>query len=233
MKRGRQIRRRRGMVLAMAAVFAISCASAHAQRYFGWRVARRMQVIPVGVYMQQGRFPEQRPAPIIRRPPPQGFRNGSPEEFGRGGFHPHGEHLSQWMAAHSNLTPQQQQEALGREPGFNALPPDVQQRMRQRLAQLDAMRPEARARMLDHMELMERLEPAQRTAVRNAMHTWAALPEPDRSIVGQAFRETRGMPPEERLAILNARYRNLDPQARQALQQLMDVEPLLPPPGQP
>src|SRR5579864_3894655 len=37
------------------------------------------------------------------------------------------EHLPQWMARHSNLSPTEQQKALENEPGFRDLPPQTQQ----------------------------------------------------------------------------------------------------------
>ena len=40
------------------------------------------------------------------------------------------------MSQHRNLSPQQQQQALDREPGFRDLPQETQQRMHNRLAQL-------------------------------------------------------------------------------------------------
>ena len=72
---------------------------------------------------------------------------------------PHGEHLAEWMNQHRDLSPQQQQQALDREPGFRELPQPTQQRMRDRLTQLDAMTPDQRQRVLARNEALERLTP--------------------------------------------------------------------------
>lgn len=175
-----------------------------------------------------------RPAPIERRPPgttalPQVSAAPPRAVQGVGGFRGKGEHLSDWMSAHSTLTPPQQQEALRNEPGFRELPQPTQQRYLDRLNQLNSMPPEKRQRWLAQTEAMERLSPEQRAAVRSATLQWGALPPEDKKIVGKAFRDLRGMPPEQRLQILNERYRNLSPQGRQALTQLMQVEPWMPP----
>ncbi len=111
---------------------------------------------------QQGMQPEryaqqQSPAPVERRAPPQ---QGQPDQVHSNQGQssqlsqierrnsqtpgaPRGEHLADWMNQHRNLTPQQQQQALEHEPGFNQLPQQTQQRMRNRLAQLNAMPPAA------------------------------------------------------------------------------------------
>ena len=180
----------------------------------------------------------QAPAPIERRPPPaasagqatSGQRQGS-------GKLPRGEHLAQWMNQHSNLSPEQQQQALGQEPGFSNLPSDTQQRYRDRLAQLDALNPAQRQRFLAHTEAMERLSPDQRAEVRGAMGRLGALPIEQRRVVAHTFRSLRDLPPEQRLSALNSgRYGPpLDPQQRDVLLGLLQIEPMLerPAPRQP
>lgn len=139
-----------------------------------------------------------------------------------------GNHLNEWMNAHSNLPLAQQHAALDREPGFRELPPETQQRLHERLSELNAMPPQQRQRMIANTEAMERLSPAQRAEVRSSMLELGSLPPPQRSVVQHAFRELRGLPPQDRLNLLNSRYRDLDPQSRVTLEHLMQVEPLLP-----
>ena len=187
---------------------------------------------PQGFYGQQNGAA----APIERRPPQNAAPNASvsaapplrPNSLTGTGAR--GEHLMDWMNAHSNLTPQQQQDALGREPGFRDLPGQTQQRIRDRLSELDAMPPQQRQRMVAHTEQMERLNPAQRAEVRGAMLQLGSLPREQQRAVSQAFRELRTVPPEQRESMLNARYGNLSPQQRYTLDRLMQVEPMLPPP---
>ncbi|MGO4210193.1 DUF3106 domain-containing protein [Terriglobus sp. 2YAB30_2] len=157
-----------------------------------------------------------------RRPAPQ--RQMSPA--GGGG---RGEHLAQWMDKHRNLTPQQQQNALRSEPGFQQLPPETQARVMGRLGQLNAMPPQQRERVINRAEAMEKLEPQQRQQVRGALSQLGALPTERRRLVARAFRDLRRMPPEQRQNTLNSpAYRDFTPQERSTLNNLMQVEPMLP-----
>ena len=182
----------------------------------------------------------QPPAPIERRPPPAaspapGYTGAqmSPNERRTPSPLPRGEHLAQWMSLHSNLTPEQQQQALGNEPGFDKLPAETQQRYRDRLAQLDALNPEKRQRFLAHTEAMERLSPDQRAEVRAAMGQLGALPTEERRVVARTFRALRDLPPEQRLSALNSgRFGPpMDGAQRAVILNLLRVEPMLPPPA--
>lgn len=146
---------------------------------------------------------------------------------------PRGEHLAQWMSQHSHLTPAQQQQALGQEPGFGNLPSETQQRYRDRLAQLDALNPQRREQFLARTEAMERLNPDQRAEVRGAMSQLGALPADQRRIVARTFRALRDLPADQRVNALNSgRYGPpLDNQQRTVIFGLLRVEPMLPPPG--
>lgn len=140
------------------------------------------------------------------------------------------EHLPQWMARHSNLSPADQQKALEKEPGFRDLPPETQQAMRNRLAQLNNMTPEQRRRMLDRTEAMEHLTPPQRQQVRGALEQYRSLPEDRRRLVARAFKGLREMPEPQRQAMMNSdRFRGqFSDQERNALSNLLAVEPYLP-----
>jgi hypothetical protein len=157
-------------------------------------------------------------APIVRRNP-QAQAQGEK-----------GEHLQAWMNQHRNLTPEQQQQALDHEPGFRQLPQATQQRMHNRLAQLNAMNPQTRERTQNHIEWMEHLSPDQRTQVRGSMEQLGALPPEQRRQVAQSFRDLRALPPDQRGAAMNSpQYQNMNPAQRAALNNLLRVEPLLPP----
>lgn len=137
------------------------------------------------------------------------------------------EHLLQWMDRHSNLTPDQQQRALEREPGFHDLPPQTQQRMRDRLSQLNHMNPDRRRRWLERNEAIAQLAPQQRQQVRDAMHQFGSLPPERRHQVAQAFRELRDLPPDQQQNLVNSdQYRaRFSPDERQALSGLLSIEP--------
>jgi hypothetical protein len=183
----------------------------------------------------QGRGGQQAPAPIERRPPAAHPNATQPNANQQGAGHlvgpgrAKGEHLAEWMNAHSNLTLGQQQQALEREPGFRELPAATQQRMRERLSQLNAMSPDKRQRVLDRNEAMERLTPDQRGQVRGAMQQLGQLPPEQRRAVAQSFRELRQLPANERMAaMLGSRYSWMNSEQKSALVHLIQVEPMIP-----
>lgn len=155
-----------------------------------------------------------------------------------GGQHPGGQqahprqqpHLGEWIQNHQNLSPQDQQRALQKEPGFRNLPPQQQQRLTNRLGDLNRLPPNARQRVLNRTEALERLSPEQRQQVRGAMQHMATLPADRQRFVGQAFRELRNVPPDQRDAYLNnSRFRGqFSDQERGVLDGLFQVEPMLP-----
>ena len=164
-------------------------------------------------------------APIERRPPPMEHTGGN----GRRGMQ---QHLPQWMESHRSLPLEQQQNALGAEPGFRQLQPQVQQRMRDRLTQLNAMSPEQRQRILSRTEAMEQLSPPQRQEVRGAMQQLGSLPDDRRHAVARTFRRLREVPPAQQQDTLNSpQFRSqFSDQERGTLNNLLKVAPLLPPP---
>lgn len=195
------------------------CAVAQAQRRMGGFVGP----------MHIGYAQHQRPAPIVREPP---VPKSPPQPVAHGPVPPTGGHLAEWMSHHRNLTPAQQQEALTREPGFKELPPATQLRLQTRLGQLNAMTPEQQNRTIAHNEAMERLTPDQRAQVRGAMQQLGALPPEERKTVARAFRQLRDLPPGQRLAAMNSpRYAGqLNAAQQDSLSNLLQIEPMLPPP---
>lgn len=185
--------------------------------------------------------PEQRQAPVERRAPggqpAQGQQQSqlapivrrNPQAQAQG---EKGEHLQAWMNQHRNLTPEQQQQALDREPGFRQLPQATQDRMHNRLAQLNAMNPQTRERTQNHIEWMERLSPDQRQQVRGSMEQLGALPPEQRRQVAQSFRDLRALPQDQRAGAMNSpQYQNMNPAQRAALNNLLRNDSLIPPNG--
>ncbi|HEX3659987.1 MAG TPA: DUF3106 domain-containing protein [Acidobacteriaceae bacterium] len=152
---------------------------------------------------------------------------GTNSGFGR---RPGQQHLPEWMNEHQNLSPQQQQNLLRREPGFNRLAPDQQQRVLNRLRSLDARPPAVRQRMLERNEMFERLSPEQRQDVRAASQAVRQMPEERQRMLRRAFNDLRQIPPEQRQAILNsARFdHTYTPQERHVLGNLLSIEPYEP-----
>jgi hypothetical protein len=200
----RNTNRRTSVALSLGAVLALAGT--------GVLVAQRPRVAMV----RQQRMP---PPPMVprRMGPPMG---PGPNQGARGG------HLGDWMNAHRNLSPGQQQQALQNEPGFRQLPPQTQQRYLDRLAQLNAMNPDKRQQLLNHAERMEQLTPDQRGQVRGAMQQLGSLPPDQRHLVARSFNELRTLPPEQRGGMMSRIPMN-DAQ-RSALYNLMRVEPMLP-----
>ena len=94
------------------------------------------------------------------------------------------------------------------------------------------MPPEQRQRTIDHIEAMERLTPDQRQQVRSAMAQLGSLPPARRRAVARTFHEFRTMPPDQRRQIMNSPdfQRQFSDQERGTLNNLMAIDPYLPPP---
>ena len=139
-------------------------------------------------------------------------------------------HLPDWLNRHQNMTPQQRENALRQEPGFNRLPEDQQQRLINRMHSLDSAPPAERQRMLQRNEMFERLNPEQKAGVRGASQAFRQMPANRQSDVRRAFQDLRGVPPEQRQSILNsARFQHeFSPQERTVLGNMLSVEPYQP-----
>jgi hypothetical protein len=70
----------------------------------------------------------------------------------------------------------------------------------------------------------------QRADVRGSLQQLGALPPDQRRQVAESFRNLRALPADQRGAALNSpQYQNMNPAQRSALNNLLRVEPLLPP----
>ncbi len=231
----RRISSRLVLPMAAAALFSWGFETAQASGPRG-QSGSRMRFAAAPMYVQGGnRDLDARPAPNGGRPAPGG-RPG-PNAMGRpsGMSAPHRadaqQHLSEWMDAHRNLSPEQQHGALEAEPGFRQLRPEEQQRMHNQLSRLSSMSPEQRQRTIARTEWMERLAPQQRQQVRSAMAQLGSLPQDRSYAVGRAFRAVEAMPPAERQAYMDSlQFRSqFNDQERGTLNNLLNVSPLLPP----
>ena len=169
---------------------------------------------------ERGNFGSRPGTPAVMQP-------GTNPGFGR---RPGQEHLPEWLNQHQNLSPQQQENLLRREPGFNRLAPDQQQRVLNRLRSLDARPPEQRQRFAERNEMFMRLSPEQQQNVRAASQAMRQMPEDRRRMVDRAFNDLRQIPPDQRAAILNsARFANtFSPQERHILGSMLSIEPYEP-----
>jgi hypothetical protein len=139
-------------------------------------------------------------------------------------------HLGTWLQRHSNLTPEEQEKALQREPGFNRLAPETQQKLLGRLRQLNSMPPAQRARTMDHIEAMESLTPQMRQQVNSSVQEFRMLPPERQRLMKKAFRDLREYPPEQRAAMMNSSQfqSQFNPQERVIMGNLLTVAPYRP-----
>ncbi|MBS1814710.1 MAG: DUF3106 domain-containing protein [Acidobacteria bacterium] len=157
-------------------------------------------------------------------------RSGPPPQQ-RGGFgQPRGQHLPQWFAQRSQMTPQQREDALRHEPGFRQMSPEAQQKAMNGLQRLNQMTPQQRQRMLARNEAIERMSPDQRRAFRGALQSWKDMPPDRRKVVARSLHELRQLPPEQRGAALNAPqyHSRLTDEERRNLELMLSAEPRMP-----
>jgi Protein of unknown function (DUF3106) len=139
------------------------------------------------------------------------------------------EHLPQWWESHRGLSPQQQADAMRREPGFRNLPQSQQQRLLNRLRNFDSRSPQAQRRMLNRVEMFERLPPERQQEVRGASAAFNRMPPQQKQRMIQAFQQLRHMPPAERDQMLHSGYgQQFTPQQRTVLGNLLSIEPYQP-----
>ena len=140
-------------------------------------------------------------------------------------------HLAEWFRNHQNLTPEQQIQAIQKEPGFNRLPIPQQLRLQKQLYQLSILPPAQRERTLQHMEALEKLSPDQRQQIGRMMQQVGSMPPDQQRRMRQAFRFLRDLPPDQRQAILaSAPFKSqFSAQENEILTKLMSLEPYVPP----
>jgi Protein of unknown function (DUF3106) len=174
------------------------------------------------------------PAPHASAPPPAArpAPQNHPNQNHPNGAAPHsgGQHLPEWWSNHRNLTPQQQADALRREPGFRDLPEDQQQRLINRLHSLDEKTPEQQQRIMQRNENFERLSPERRQEVRGASQALSQMSPDRQQVVRRAFQQLRRMPPGQRQQLLGSQVYGgqFSPQERTVLGNLLSIEPYQP-----
>lgn len=121
-----------------------------------------------------------------------------------------GPHQGDWLRNHQNLTPDQQEQALRKDPGFQRLPQERQQQLMNQLQRFNRLSPEQRQTMLQRMETWEHLTPAQRQQARVVWDHFRQLPDDRRAAVHQAYQRLLNMPPEQRQQVMSSeRFRGV------------------------
>lgn len=135
--------------------------------------------------------------------------------------------LPGFVARNQNLTPEQQEQKLRSEPGFNRLSPEQQQRVINRLHTFDARPPQERERTAGRLEMFQRLSPSEQADVRTSTARFAAMPPDRKAMVRSAFNDLRSLPAGQRQQILNSsRFaQQFTPDERHVLGSMLSIEP--------
>jgi hypothetical protein len=110
----------------------------------------------------------------------------------------------QWLRKNNHLPPEQQEEALKKDPEFQKLPAERQQKLLERLRKFNALPPDQREKMISRMERFEQLTPEQRDRLLQFHQQLQALPEDRRDAVRRAFRHLHSMTPGQRQQVYSS-----------------------------
>ncbi len=125
-------------------------------------------------------------------------------------LHGPGPHQGDWLRNHQGLSPEQQEQALRSDPGFQKLPAQRQQQLMNQLQRFNRLTPEQRQTMLQRMETWEHLTPEQRQQARMVWDRFRQLPDDRRQAVHQAYQRLLNMPPEQRQRVMSSdRFRSM------------------------
>jgi hypothetical protein len=129
-----------------------------------------------------------------------------------------------WLSEHQNLSPEQQQKDLFRDPEFQHLGPQQQQHLIQRLQQFNSLPPQQRERRLRQMQQVEALPADKQQLLRSSMQQFRQLPDDRRRMVRRAWNDLRQMPPDQQQQVMNSdRFRStFNDQERATLRGLLD-----------
>ena len=135
--------------------------------------------------------------------------------------------LFEWLESHQNLSLDQQEKALERDPNFKKLPPARQTALRDRLRKFDSLPPDQRELSLQRMRFWASLTPAQRQELRDANHQLQGLPQDRRVAIHKALRHLRKMDPQKRQQVMDSdRFKTLFSEQEQGiLKELAAINP--------
>ena len=111
---------------------------------------------------------------------------------------PRAPRLGDWLQAHKDLPPDQQEKLLENDPGFKHLTPQRQAELKERLRKFNNLPLKQRADAIRRMQYWDRLSPAQRKLVKDAHQQIQTLPVPRRLEVHKALRKLVQMSPDQR-----------------------------------
>lgn len=165
------------------------------------------------------------PGAILLQSPAVSQKNpaGNPQKNAK---HPP-KRLGDWLEAHKNLPPDQQEKELEKDPGFKKLTPERQAALKARLRTFNALPPEQRQRALQRMNFIAGLSQDQRKELRDANQQLQALPQDRRVMIHTALRHLRKMDPKQREETMQSdRFRStFSDQEQGILKQLSVINP--------
>lgn len=106
--------------------------------------------------------------------------------------------LGDWLQAHKDLPPDQQEKLLENDPSFKKLSPQRQAELKERLRKFSNLPPKQREAAIRRMQYWDRLSQEQHKQIREANQQIQALPEPRRVEVHRELRKLVQMSPEQR-----------------------------------
>ncbi|HET9181794.1 MAG TPA: DUF3106 domain-containing protein [Candidatus Angelobacter sp.] len=135
--------------------------------------------------------------------------------------------MFEWLESHQNLSLDQQEKALERDPRFKRLPPARQAALRDRLRKFNSLTPDQRQLALKRMEYWASLTPGQRQELRDANHQLQGLSQDRRIAVHKALRHLRKMNPQKRQQVMESdRFKTLFSEQEQGiLKELAAINP--------
>ena len=111
--------------------------------------------------------------------------------------------MGDWLTEHKNLSADQQEKLLEKDPNFKNQSPQRQAELRERLRKFNSLPPEQRERALNRMQFMANLSKDQRQQIRDANQVLQGLPQDRQLMVHKALRHLRQMTPAERAQAMN------------------------------
>jgi len=113
-------------------------------------------------------------------------------------------HSGDWLRRYKDMPPEQQRQALEKDPQFQRLSPQRQQQLRQRLQRFASLPPQKQERILTRMETWEHLTPDQKRQARSLFREVQQLPPQRRQELNQAIRNMRDLTPDQRDQLINS-----------------------------
>lgn len=167
------------------------------------------------------------PSPQHVLPPAQANPQKNPGPFKKKDAQGPVHRMGDWLEAHKDLPPEQQQKALENDPGFKRLPPARQAALRERLRNFNSLTPEQRNRALQRLNFMAGLTHEQREQIRQSQQQLQALPEDRKVMIHKALRHLRQMDPQQRSEVMQSdRFKStFSDQEQGILKQLSAINP--------